>query len=100
MPPRITGPALDQAVEGRLRKSLELVVRADATPPKQRQAAWDQATLPNHMGGVGVGGHTLICPAAYAASLLRASHAKLQPLPPLPPLTFSPAHSRWLPTSV
>jgi hypothetical protein len=70
MPPRITGPALNQAVERRLRKSFELVVRTEATPPEQREAAWDQATLPNHISGVGIGGHTRICPAAYAASLL------------------------------
>eukprot|EP00962_Isochrysis_galbana_P046938 scaffold19029_cov119-Isochrysis_galbana.AAC.2 len=52
------------------RHSFELLAHADPTPPAQRTAAWDQATLPLHMGGVGIGGHGRLCPAAYTASLL------------------------------
>jgi hypothetical protein len=64
MPPRITCPAIEAAVEGVLRKSFELVANADPTPPDERDAAWEQANLPNHMSGVGIGGHSSLCPAS------------------------------------
>lgn len=70
MPPHTTRLALAAAVDGPLRRSFELLTRADTTPLAQRAAAWDQATLPLHMGGVGIGGHSRLCPAAYTASLV------------------------------
>jgi hypothetical protein len=49
MPLHITRPAIDAAVEKPLRQAFELVAQAQATPLVQRNAAWEQATLPLHM---------------------------------------------------
>jgi hypothetical protein len=70
MPAHITCPALAAAIELRLRRSFELLAGADPTPSAQRAAAWEQATLPLHMGGVVIGGHSRLCTAAYAASII------------------------------
>jgi hypothetical protein len=46
MRPPLVRPAIQAAVDGPLRRTLELLTRAETTPPEQRDAAWEQATLP------------------------------------------------------
>ena len=56
MPPHVTVPALRAAVLPRLRRSLELLAAANASPPEVVERWWERAQLPTSMGGEGVGG--------------------------------------------
>jgi hypothetical protein len=96
MPPHITQVAIDAAVEKPLRTAFELLTNAQATPLAQRNAAWEQATLPLQMSGVGIGGHGRVCIGSYSASIL----TMLPPPSHCRPLHIRPRSDCLLPANV
>jgi hypothetical protein len=66
MPPEITEGVM-AAVDNRLRTSLSLIARADASPPEVQDDWWDEQPLNMMLGGTDVGGHEESAAACYAA---------------------------------
>ena len=66
MPPEITVEPMAFA-DARLRTSLSLIVRADASPGALQDDWWDEQPLNLALGGLDIGGHAESAPVCYAA---------------------------------
>ena len=72
MPPSVTSPAISAAITPRLRRSMELLAEAHATPEDERDEWWERCQLDVNMGGQGIGGHETRSAPAFCAQVAQS----------------------------
>ena len=69
--PSVSEEVMRNVVDPRLRRSLELLARADASDAEQRERFTAESSLPTAMGGVRVGGAERLCKAQYVGGVFK-----------------------------